>query len=102
VKNKESYDLSEAIKNTYRTEPLKTNLSLSVAEKVFAGKPAPPAFTDRLLPILFYILFVSGAGYSLYYLVSAAPAGLLILFLLFAAGYWWISMREIKFFNNRY
>ena len=98
--NKKQYDLSEAVKQTYRVSPLKTDLAATVTRKVLAGKPAAPAFADNMLQLLLYIIAGLSALFILFYLFSAASLGVLILSGLFIAGYLWISLREIKYYKT--
>ena len=98
--NKQQYDLSEAVKQTYRVSPLKTDLSAIVTRKVLAVKPAVPAFADNVLQLLLYIIAGVTALFILYYLFNAASFAVLILAGLFIAGYLWISLREIKYYKN--
>ena len=100
MENKQQYDLSEAVKQTYRVSPLKTDLSAIVTRKVLAGKAPVPAFTDNMLQLLLYVIAGLSALFILFYLFSAASFAVLILSGLSIAGYIWISLREIKFYKN--
>ena len=99
MENKQQYDLSEAVKQTYRVSPLKTDLSATITKKVFAGKPAAPVFTDNILQLLLFLIAGLSALFILYYLFSAASFAVLILSGLFIAAYLWISLREINYYK---
>jgi len=101
MENKQPYDLSAAIKETYKAEPLKTNLVLTVTNKLFAKKQAKIAAGDKLLQILFYGLIISAAIYCLFYLVSAASLAIILVFVFFAGGFLWISFREMSFYRMK-
>ena len=100
MENKQQYDLSEAVKQTYRVSPLKTDLSATVTRKVLAVKPAAPAFADNVLQLLLYVIAGLSALFILFYLFSAASFAVLILSGLSIGGYLWISLREIRYFKN--
>ena len=97
--NKKQFDLSEAVKQTYRVSPLKTDLSASVTRKLLAGKPTAPAFTDNILQLLLFVIAGFTALFILYYLFNAASFAVLIIAGVFIAGYLWISLREINYYK---
>lgn len=96
MENKQQYDLSEAIKKAYQAEPLKIDLGFAVTNKLFAKKKEA---IDKWLQVLLYCIIISAALVGLYYLVSLASIDILLLFLLFAAGFLWISLRELNFYK---
>lgn len=101
MENKEQHDLSEAIKQTYRVSPLKTDLSATVKRKVLAGRPAAPiAFTDKMLQLLLFIIAGSTALFILYYLFNAASFAVLLTAGIFIGAYLWISLREINYYKS--
>ena len=99
MENKQRYDLSEAVKQTYSVSPLKTDLAATVTRKVLAGKSAAPAFADSMLQLSLYVIAGLTALFILYYLFSAANFALLVVAGVFIAGYLWISLREIRYYK---
>ncbi|HEX8332088.1 MAG TPA: hypothetical protein VF622_05670 [Segetibacter sp.] len=100
MEKKEQYNIDEAIKYFYDTEPLKRDLATTVANRVFAKKAKPSLeFEYGAYFILFVIIAVSIAYYfSLLIKLSMSP----ILILLMVAGcVAWMSMKEFSILSKK-
>jgi hypothetical protein len=104
MKKKDRYNLDEAIKEFYITEPLRRDFAAAVADKAFANQKNDPTALDKILIIT--LGFVTAAaliyGFSLLSEISVAAVSL---FVITIAGFIVLSIKEhlilLKRINNQ-
>lgn len=92
MKDKEEYTLEEAIKNNYRTAPLRINLPAVVAETVFEERKR--AAFDRQIHLLAGGIHIVVMAFCIGYLYKISAPPVLLLLIIPAACYFWLSFKE--------
>ena len=93
MKEKQQYELGEAIKNFYETEPLQTDLSKAVANKVFTKRKESTLVFDKWLYTFAAILFAAGMIYCVR-VASQFSLSFILLLLIPAACYIGLAVKE--------
>ncbi len=93
MKKDKHYNLEEAIKNFYKSEPLKIDLANTVANKVFAKPKEVSVVSDKWLYIFVAILIVCGLIYIFSFLKEFSQPYVLLIFIPLI-GYFGLSLRS--------
>jgi hypothetical protein len=93
MKEKRQYELGEAIKNFYETEPLQTDLANAVASKVFEKRKESSPVFDKWLYAFAAILFAAGMIYCVR-IASQFSLSFILLLLIPAACYIVLAVKE--------
>ena len=100
MKNKKQYNLEESIKYFHKTEPLKIDLSKSVADRIFGKSKEVADKFDKWLYVFITILIAAGLIYSTT-LLKDFPLPLMCVIILLLSGYLVLSFKEISIVSKR-
>lgn len=81
---KNQYNLREAVKELYQTEPLRRDLATTAANKIFSEKPTDSFVLDKIL--LITLGFILAASFIYVYGFLTQISSLIILLFLAAVG----------------
>lgn len=100
MKDNEQYRLDEAIKNFYKAEPLKIDLSKTVANKVFAKKKETSFVFDK---VLFFIgcLIAVGAVIYCFSLFGKLSMPFVMLSLILIVCFFVLSLKEYSVLSKK-
>ena len=98
--DKKRYALGDAIKNSYKTEPLKIDLAETVADKAFNGPKKPSAVLDSGLYVFFAVLIVASIIYCLIFFKEffLSPS---FLFLIPIVAYFGLAAKEFMTMSKK-
>jgi hypothetical protein len=102
MNHKKQINLDEAIKRYYQIKPLKLDLAVTVADKVFGRKKLAASTIDNWVYYIMLIVCIVILGYCISFMsqhnLSLADIFLIIPFIL----YFWFSITEMKKLSKRY
>ena len=93
MRKKNQYNLGEAVKEFYQTEPLQRDLATTVANKIFPEKPVDSFVLDKILLIMLCFILVASFIY-VYGFLTQVSLGIILLFLIAIAGLISLSIKE--------
>ena len=100
MKENKTYSLSEAIKQFHKTEPLRIDLSNTVADKIFVKPQKVPVVLDNWLYMFVVVIAIGGLMYSIsLFSNNSLPA--FFLFLIPVACYFGLSAKEYWVMSKR-
>lgn len=102
MSNKEQFNLDEAIKLFYKTEPLMVDLSSAVSNKVFAEQRSSVSYKDIAAYLAIGFIGLVVLFLSLNYLVSLQLPLELLLLIIPVLFYFWLSAKEISALYIKY
>ena len=100
MKKKEQYLIEEAIKNFYKTEPLKNDLATTVVNRVFAKKEKPSMEFDYWAYFILSLIIVGSIGYYFSLLTKLSLSPILML-LMATGGVAWLSFKEFTILSKK-
>jgi len=95
MKKKEQYNIDEAIKYFYDTEPLKNDLAATVANRVFAKKEKPSLKFEYWAYFILFLIIAGSVAYYFSLLMKLSLSPILIL-LMVAGCVVFISLKEFS------
>ncbi len=100
---KKQYNLREAVKELYKTEPLQRDLAATVANKIFPEKPPESFVLDKILLITLGFILAASFIYVYGFLIQISSV-IILLFLAATGGLIGLSIKEhlilLKRINN--
>ena len=94
-------NLRHAIKANYKTEPLTTNLSVAVADRIFGKQAAYSSLHEKWYYILIGILSVAALCWCVIYMSSISLPPAYLLFIIPIACFWWLAKKELSLFTRQ-
>ena len=103
MKEKNQYNLDEAVKELYKTEPLRQDLASTVANKVFAKQKTASSVLDKILVVTLFFVITASLVYG-FSLLGGITLTAVLIFVITIAGFIGLSVKEhlimLKRINN--
>lgn len=100
MKRADKYNLEQAIKKFYETEPLKIDLAKAVSSKVFVKYRSMPRVVDNYLCIFAVIILVVSIIYSFNF-ISQISLFAIGSFAIISIGFFSLSVKEFSVMSKK-
>lgn len=100
MKKKEQYNIDEAIKYFYDTEPLKNDLATTVADRIFLKKEETSIVFEYWAYFILCLIIAGSIAYYFNLLIKLSLSPILILVM--ATGFLaWVSVKEFSILSKK-